>query len=259
MDANGIIGGDSDYLYVIREIILPLIAAYRPQLVLIGAGFDAGIADRHLPSGGFSVTQGGFALITKTILNALDELNFYMGKCMTTSSLNEEKGSLATDVLTKESDLKAPGVATLPNENMKSAGVHSESASGRDAAVKSTGLQDNHENISYDGPCGLVYSLEGGYDLPGLAGCIEAVCRVMVEHDAESYEYNAVNESLEIVKHRAPDSSLGGRGDHSSKRKITLEGLGNADRGSQCGGVSEETKAVVACVKERLRPYWCHI
>ena len=50
--------GDADYRRVFDERVLPVARAYRPELVLVSAGFDAHAAD---PLGGMRVTEAGFA------------------------------------------------------------------------------------------------------------------------------------------------------------------------------------------------------
>jgi acetoin utilization deacetylase AcuC-like enzyme len=47
---------DHDYFHIFNQIVLPLARSFRPQIVLVASGFDACVADCHLPSGGYSVT-----------------------------------------------------------------------------------------------------------------------------------------------------------------------------------------------------------
>ncbi len=50
--------GDGDYGAVFHELFLPVLQAYRPELILVSAGFDPHAAD---PLGGMRVTERGFA------------------------------------------------------------------------------------------------------------------------------------------------------------------------------------------------------
>ena len=52
---------DADYAHVFTEIIVPLGLAFKPQMVLVSAGFDI---HRDDPLGGMKVTERGFAQIT---------------------------------------------------------------------------------------------------------------------------------------------------------------------------------------------------
>jgi acetoin utilization deacetylase AcuC-like enzyme len=52
--------GDDEYLRVYREILKPIALEYRPQLVLVSAGFDPFIQD---PLGGMAVTGAGFGAL----------------------------------------------------------------------------------------------------------------------------------------------------------------------------------------------------
>ncbi|HXF81480.1 MAG TPA: histone deacetylase [bacterium] len=49
--------GDAAYAHVFEEVVLPLLASFRPELVLISAGYDA---HRDDPLGGMRLTSGGF-------------------------------------------------------------------------------------------------------------------------------------------------------------------------------------------------------
>jgi|WetSurMetagenome_2_1015567.scaffolds.fasta_scaffold57212_2 acetoin utilization deacetylase AcuC-like enzyme len=58
--------GDTDYTYVFREIILPVSRLFRPEMVLVSAGFDIHRSD---PLGGMAVTERGFAAMTRLLLD----------------------------------------------------------------------------------------------------------------------------------------------------------------------------------------------
>jgi len=61
--------GDADYLKALREELLPAAESFRPDLVLISAGFDACQAD---PLGGMKVTTEGFAQMTRLVKSVAD-------------------------------------------------------------------------------------------------------------------------------------------------------------------------------------------
>ncbi len=56
---------DEDYLYAFREVLVPVSDIYKPEMVLVSAGFDAYYND---PLGGMGVTEGGYAMMTKVLL-----------------------------------------------------------------------------------------------------------------------------------------------------------------------------------------------
>jgi acetoin utilization deacetylase AcuC-like enzyme len=62
--------GDDDFLRVFDERFLPAARAFRPELVLISAGFDAHAAD---PLGGMRLTEGGFASLARRALDLAEE------------------------------------------------------------------------------------------------------------------------------------------------------------------------------------------
>ena len=61
--------GDSTYLRVVEEQIIPLIDGYEPQAILISAGFDAHKLD---PLGGMSVSEEAFGEMTARVAEAAD-------------------------------------------------------------------------------------------------------------------------------------------------------------------------------------------
>jgi acetoin utilization deacetylase AcuC-like enzyme len=58
--------GDQDYECVFREILLPVADQYKPEWILVSAGFDIHHSD---PLGGMTVSEGGFAMMTRMLLD----------------------------------------------------------------------------------------------------------------------------------------------------------------------------------------------
>ncbi|MFZ5470964.1 MAG: histone deacetylase, partial [Myxococcota bacterium] len=63
--------GDADYGCVFHELFIPVAEAYRPELVLVSAGFDAHRAD---PLGGMRVTERGFAAMCSAVKDLADRV-----------------------------------------------------------------------------------------------------------------------------------------------------------------------------------------
>ncbi len=63
--------GDADYLDVLRNVVQPRVYAFRPELILVSAGFDAHISD---PLGSMSLTTNGYRQMTQTVKAWADEL-----------------------------------------------------------------------------------------------------------------------------------------------------------------------------------------
>jgi len=61
--------GDAAYARVYREIVLPVVRAYDPQLVLVSAGFDAAAGD---PLAGMRLSPAGFASLADACVAAAD-------------------------------------------------------------------------------------------------------------------------------------------------------------------------------------------
>jgi acetoin utilization deacetylase AcuC-like enzyme len=62
--------GDNEYLQIFDELLMPVARRFRPEFVLISAGFDAHFRD---PLGGMRVTEGGFVAMTRRLQRIADE------------------------------------------------------------------------------------------------------------------------------------------------------------------------------------------
>lgn len=62
--------GDQEYIKIFFELLKPVIDQYKPQIILVSAGFDTHIAD---PLGGMAVTTKGFQNMTKLLNELADE------------------------------------------------------------------------------------------------------------------------------------------------------------------------------------------
>jgi len=58
--------GDADYLYVFEKIVMPIARQYKPEMVIVSAGFDAALGDEL---GECNVTPSGFAEMTKLLMD----------------------------------------------------------------------------------------------------------------------------------------------------------------------------------------------
>jgi len=62
--------GDEEYLAVFEKVVMPISAAYRPQWILVSAGFDP---HRRDPLGGMAVTEKGFGGMAARLLELAQE------------------------------------------------------------------------------------------------------------------------------------------------------------------------------------------
>jgi acetoin utilization deacetylase AcuC-like enzyme len=58
---------DAAYLYIFREVVVPVSRLFRPEIILVSAGFDIHTSD---PLGGMAVTEQGFAGMTGQLMYA---------------------------------------------------------------------------------------------------------------------------------------------------------------------------------------------
>ena len=62
--------GDAEYIHVYDRILKPIALEYRPELILVSAGFDPFVSD---PLGGMRVTGEGFGALTGIVLDIAQE------------------------------------------------------------------------------------------------------------------------------------------------------------------------------------------
>lgn len=62
--------GDAGYLRAFRQVFRPIVDAFRPQLVIVSAGYDAHWRD---PLGRMGLTVGGFAALTREVAAWADD------------------------------------------------------------------------------------------------------------------------------------------------------------------------------------------
>lgn len=62
--------GNSHYIKVFRQILQPVVRVFRPELILVSAGFDTYDGD---PLGDMRVSPEGFACLTRLLMNMADE------------------------------------------------------------------------------------------------------------------------------------------------------------------------------------------
>lgn len=63
--------GDLGYAQIFNDLVVPVARQYKPDLILVSAGFDIYM---HDPLGGMNVTSAGFAYMARVLLELADEL-----------------------------------------------------------------------------------------------------------------------------------------------------------------------------------------
>jgi acetoin utilization deacetylase AcuC-like enzyme len=105
--------GDETFRSLVDHVVLPLIAEWEPQLVLVSAGFDAHALD---PLATCRVTEGGYAAMTASLRRACGALGVPMGLLLEGGySLEALTGSVAAlmPVLVADSPPAAAGAVAL--------------------------------------------------------------------------------------------------------------------------------------------------
>ena len=63
--------GDAAYQQAMKQVVVPALQAYEPQLIIVASGFDAGILD---PLARQMVSTHGFAQLTRLVLRAAEQM-----------------------------------------------------------------------------------------------------------------------------------------------------------------------------------------
>ena len=112
--------GDGLFVGLTEQLVSPLIERYRPQLILISAGFDA---HRDDPLAECSVTDGGFAAMARVVYSAAADLAIPVGlvleggynvlalACSLALSLSELAGQRTGESASEPSDALAAQIA----------------------------------------------------------------------------------------------------------------------------------------------------
>jgi acetoin utilization deacetylase AcuC-like enzyme len=85
---------DSDYLRVFQDLLYPVARAFAPQFILVSAGFDA---HREDPLGGMGLRKGGYAGMTKVLMDIAQE--FCPGRVVLTLEGGYQPAAQARSVL----------------------------------------------------------------------------------------------------------------------------------------------------------------
>ena len=99
--------GDDDYEYAFREVLIPITEQYKPEAVLVSAGFDSYYND---PLGGMAVTEGGFATMTRILTEIADK--HCNGKVLCSLEGGYDLNGLTTSVKAVTMELKGTPMYT---------------------------------------------------------------------------------------------------------------------------------------------------
>ena len=113
--------GDEGYRRVFEQVLVPLARRYRPQLILISAGYDAHIGD---PLGGMSVTTAGFSELARIVRQLSDEIEECEGRLAAILEGGYNIEALAQSVVATIAALQAPPGQTAPGELTEPQGLH---------------------------------------------------------------------------------------------------------------------------------------
>ena len=86
--------GDMEYIRVFQDILVPVARQFKPQFILVSAGFDAHHED---PLGGMRITSQGFAALTQILMGL--SIEFCYGKLVMTLEGGYAVSALARSII----------------------------------------------------------------------------------------------------------------------------------------------------------------
>ncbi len=86
--------GDEHYARIFNDILAPVLRQYKPELILVSAGYDTALND---PLGGMNITTEGFAYMTRKVVELAEEV--CDGRLLLTLEGGYDLQSLANGVL----------------------------------------------------------------------------------------------------------------------------------------------------------------
>ncbi|HEX9107808.1 MAG TPA: hypothetical protein VF832_11280, partial [Longimicrobiales bacterium] len=105
--------GDAVYLSLVEHVVAPLAHSFQPGLILVSAGYDAHHED---PLASCTVTEGGYAAMTRALQRVASELEIGLGFVL---EGGYALGALARSVAATLEALQSPGpsseVAVAPD------------------------------------------------------------------------------------------------------------------------------------------------
>jgi acetoin utilization deacetylase AcuC-like enzyme len=127
--------GDAEYAAVFDHVFLPKLAVFRPDVLLISAGFDA---FQHDPLAGMRVTRAGFAAMAQRLRASADRWS--QGRIVAVLEGGYDLDGLGggmTSVLSAFADPIAakPAIAPLPSHQVARAAIEGTLAANRNAGA----------------------------------------------------------------------------------------------------------------------------
>jgi acetoin utilization deacetylase AcuC-like enzyme len=110
--------GDEDYVYAFKDVLVPISEMYKPEMILVSAGFDTYYND---PLGGMVVTEAGFAAMTRILLDIAEK--HCGGKTLFALEGGYDVGGLASSVKAVIAELKRQSLYPYEKKGEPSAAV----------------------------------------------------------------------------------------------------------------------------------------
>ncbi len=113
--------GDAEYEGVFQRLLVPVALRYRPQMILVSAGFDA---HREDPLASMEISEDGFRAMAGIVRRLADELCEGRIACVleggyAASALREGTGALLDVLLAAEAPALEAGIEAVPGSNLR--------------------------------------------------------------------------------------------------------------------------------------------
>ena len=246
-DISGDCVGDKEYKYVFEKLLLPLAREFKPELILVSAGFDAAVGD---PLGNCNVTPEGFAYMTDSLMNLFS--------CDHSS--------------THVSELDSRPVVI--QEHNSSGALNS--LGGQITESKTSGINTSINNVDDEyQDQKIVLVLEGGYNLDIIGDCVASCLRVLMNNGNRNVDVKDVEIDSRDIKDGKIDSRdiKDGKSDNrdikDNKSFIKSENKSTSESSRMRNSMKSKINTknyikpvhpnaifIVDCVIDELAPFW---
>jgi acetoin utilization deacetylase AcuC-like enzyme len=110
--------GDEDYVYAFKDVLVPVSEMYKPEMVLVSAGFDTYYND---PLGEMAVTEAGYAAMTRILLDIAKK--HCGGKTLFALEGGYDVGGLASSVRAVIAELRGQSLYPYEKKGEPSAAI----------------------------------------------------------------------------------------------------------------------------------------
>ena len=244
--------GDAEYLLAFDEVVIPVAEAYKPDIILVSAGFDAAEGD---PLGGYKISPAGYAHMTRR----LQAIKSAAGRVVVVLEGGYNLTSISNSSAAILRTLQGEAVEPLTLPPPKTSAV--ETVSALAAIHRLCGLLPSGVGSSQAGPSRASKHAAAAATAPKLNGTSKTPTNKVVMYNGAKvlgkFKSNQTRQNRTSRSSGSTSSSTNNSRSNSSKepRGRRGSGSGRGERGAEArkGGEAKENGAPAAVAKNQSK------